>query len=185
MRATTSSRIAAVGRTIAPQAAGRSTPACVAASPTATEAASTGIVQSIGPPRIPSPRTEGLLRGLLPSLVMTRNNPEPHPFGATRASRVHPADRSSRRSAPRSTTKARRLRLCPSTAAAVRSDKLRDAEVGSSNLPHPTPAQAALRCRLKRVHGPSIARPSRGDARRNRRPMALAAASPCSVTTWA
>ena len=38
---------------------------------------------------------------------------------------------------------------------------VRDAEVGSSNLPHPTPAQAALRCRLKRVRGPSVARPVR------------------------
>jgi hypothetical protein len=50
---------------------------------------------------------------------------------------------------------------CPQPSTRVRPARLRDAEVGSSNIPHPTPAQAAPRRRLKRAPGQSIVRPSR------------------------
>jgi len=73
-----------------------------------------------------------LLAGLLAARSVSRQETESHPFGSTRASRVHPrtAPADAVRPGPR---RRRRLRLCTSPAAAVRSHKLRDAAV----VPHP------------------------------------------------
>jgi hypothetical protein len=88
----------------------------------------------------------------------------------------------------------RAARQCDSSASALdRPTRLRDAEVGSSNLPHPTPTRgpahrpsppfSAGSCRSP--VGGSAPRFPRGDPSMNLAPMASAAARCCSVTTWA